>query len=103
MLEFIVLGQIPGTNIHISFTWYLVIVLVLSVYVEKKLHSKHKSETENHNFDIISLGNLHQVTDFGHRSGALLTNIFSYYLRYVTLLALLIVQSISRLGSGRPR
>lgn len=44
MFEFIVLGIIPGTNIQVTFWWYLVIILSLMIFVEKKLHMIHKNQ-----------------------------------------------------------
>ena len=55
MLEFIVLGRIPGTGVQITFWWYLVIVLFALVLLETKLHEIHKDETEHNNLNLIAV------------------------------------------------
>lgn len=50
MLEFLVLGQVPGTHFQITFAWYLFFALGLMSYllhkVKKSQHSVH-SKTKN--------------------------------------------------------
>ncbi len=43
MLEFLVLGQIPGTHIQITFAWYLFAALGIVGYVIHKLKSQQVS------------------------------------------------------------
>lgn len=38
MLEFIVLGQIPGTDIQITFAWFAVALLCGLIWADMKLH-----------------------------------------------------------------
>lgn len=42
MLEFLVLGQIPGTQIQITFAWYLFAALGTLAYIVHK--AKHASD-----------------------------------------------------------
>lgn len=47
MLEFIVLGQIPGTNIYLSFTAVIILAVLAiiakaSVTVKRYIHEYHK-------------------------------------------------------------
>lgn len=37
MLEFIVLGQVPGTHIQITFTWFLFAALIGLVVVDQRM------------------------------------------------------------------
>lgn len=63
-MQLIVLGQIPGTQIQLTFAWFQVIVLpllVLVAYKTYKLHlAKLRQQTRRH-FDVISLQNLDQA------------------------------------------
>lgn len=57
MLEFIVLGQIPGTNIHLSFTAFGILLLMTPLFakVYKKLKravAKHKDQIRIHAHSI---------------------------------------------------
>lgn len=50
MLELIVLGQIPGTNIQITFAWIVLVVLGSILYFDFKTHHKiSKSSSQNKN------------------------------------------------------
>ena len=47
MLEFIVLGQVPGTRFVITFSWFLVIAIVAigaSTFHHKYKHSLHDNQ-----------------------------------------------------------
>ncbi len=63
MLDLIVLGQIPGTNIQITFSLFgLVMIVLLSVAF---IHIRHKNlrdlkDTMKRRFEIITLSNLDQ-------------------------------------------
>lgn len=43
MLEVIVLGHIPGTQMQITFAWVLFVVVVSMVWLDVKLHKNRKS------------------------------------------------------------
>lgn len=43
MLEFLVLGQIPGTKIQVTFAWYLFISLILLSYLLHKIRKHNES------------------------------------------------------------
>lgn len=64
MLQLIILGQIPGTQIQLTFAWFQVIVLPLLAVVAYKLYraqlAKVQQQTQRH-FDVISLRNLDQA------------------------------------------
>lgn len=45
MLEFLVLGQIPGTHFQVTFAWYLFLALGLLSYL---LHKVRKSQQTTH-------------------------------------------------------
>ncbi len=51
MLEFIILGQVPGTNIYLSFTVVSAVLLattiVSGIATTKRLHQKHKEHMQN--------------------------------------------------------
>ncbi len=58
MLEFIVLGQIPGTSVQISFNWVLIIAASLLSFVEMRkiyFRAKHETSDETTVFDDIAL------------------------------------------------
>jgi len=47
MLDFIVLGQIPGTNIQITFAWFLfaaLCALAYCIHKIKNLQDTHKNQ-----------------------------------------------------------
>lgn len=64
MLQLIVLGQIPGTHLQLTFAWFQVLVLPIAGYVAfrvYKLHStKIKQQAQQH-LDSISLQSLDQA------------------------------------------
>ena len=65
VLEFIVLGRIPGTNFQITFWWYLVVVLVSLLLVEKKLHTIYKNQFKQDSvYTTMEFSYLGQVKDF---------------------------------------
>lgn len=41
MLDFLVLGQIPGTSIQINFSWYLFIAMLGLSYLLHKIKKPH--------------------------------------------------------------
>lgn len=58
MLQFIVLGQIPGTNIQLSFSWIFIILFLIALvsaylfnptFFHRSLHIKpQKTHTKKH-------------------------------------------------------
>lgn len=46
MLEFIVLGKIPGTNIQVTLAWFVLIIFGLLIYVDLKLHNRNYLVTD---------------------------------------------------------
>lgn len=42
MLEFIVLGQIPGTTLQITFVWFMLVVLIGLLVLDVKIHRAQK-------------------------------------------------------------
>lgn len=42
MLDVIVLGHVPGTNLQITFTWVLFLALVAVIWFDIKLHRDHQ-------------------------------------------------------------
>ena len=42
MLEFIVLGQIPGTHLQITFAWCVIALLGGLLWIDLKIHRAHK-------------------------------------------------------------
>ena len=64
MLQLIVLGQIPGTHLRLTFAWFQVIVLPLLVvggYVLYKAHLQKQFKVTQRHFDVISLRSLDQA------------------------------------------
>lgn len=47
MLDFIVLGLIPGTNISLSFTAIAVLFSIAGLFVIKNQHEHHKSTRQS--------------------------------------------------------
>ncbi|MCA9343933.1 hypothetical protein KC947_03200 [Candidatus Saccharibacteria bacterium] len=47
MLEFLVLGHIPGTNLEITLFWYLLVGLALSISVLAFYHKTHSTKRRN--------------------------------------------------------
>lgn len=54
MLEFLVLGQIPGTHIQITFSWYLFLTLGILSYI---LHKIRRSKLNTSNLEQLELFN----------------------------------------------
>ncbi len=57
MLQFIVLGQIPGTGFQLTFTWLLLLAPIALMALELHLHKKHKQQGSV-NYDVIRPGDL---------------------------------------------
>ena len=58
MLEFIVLGQIPGTQLQTTFVWYLCVVLMIFtvlLYMVHKNATLKKSLPENANNKLTTV------------------------------------------------
>lgn len=53
MLEFLVLGQVPGTHIQITFAWYLFAALIGLAYALHKI--KKTEETPSKNIEQLKL------------------------------------------------
>ncbi len=49
MLEFIVLGQIPGTHLQITLAWFAFAVLGLLIWADIKFHAKKKTTKQTAN------------------------------------------------------
>jgi len=49
MLEFIVLGQIPGTNLKITLAWFVLIFFGLIVWADLKFHRTNNHTESNNN------------------------------------------------------
>ncbi len=47
MLEFIVLGEIPGTHIQVTLAWFVLIVFGLIIYLDLKFHNHNYRVTDN--------------------------------------------------------
>lgn len=61
MLQFIVLGQIPGTHIQLTFAWFSVIAGLAAMIVAHKLaqlHAQNKIQQLQRHFEVISLSSL---------------------------------------------
>lgn len=43
MLQFIVLGEIPGTHLQITFAWYAIFLLAGLIWLDVKIHKSHSS------------------------------------------------------------
>jgi hypothetical protein len=63
MLEFIVLGQIPGTHFQITFLWYGLALVAALCWILSIIHKRNinqiKSAIKKH-IDVITLSNLDQ-------------------------------------------
>ena len=53
MLELIVLGQIPGTQIQITFAWYLFAALGILGYVLHKVKKPANSKDTNQQLELF--------------------------------------------------
>lgn len=64
MLQLIILGQIPGTHIQLTFAWLQVLLLPVVAIVSYRLYKAHghklHRQAQKH-FDNISLQNLDQA------------------------------------------
>lgn len=57
MLEFIVLGQIPGTHLKITFAWCLIVSLILLIWIDLRVHRGHRRhESRASKVDVIHPG-----------------------------------------------
>lgn len=77
MLEFIVLGQIPGTTIFLTFSWILIITASVLTYFEFKLWAKrrgHASENRvaTHPFIIFALEYLQNAYQLVNRKAPII-------------------------------
>lgn len=64
MLQLIVLGQIPGTHLQLTFAWFQVIVLPVAIFAGYKVYKLHSAKLHQHaqqQLDAISLQNLDQA------------------------------------------
>lgn len=64
MMEFIVLGQIPGTHIQLTFIGFWVVIIMMTVGATAYVHYVHNTRVRKHlqqQFDIISLRSLDQA------------------------------------------
>lgn len=64
MEQLIVLGEIPGTHLQITFIWYAVLVIATVAVLSYKLHVRHISQLRQslqHHYDTITLGALDQA------------------------------------------
>jgi hypothetical protein len=61
MLEFIVLGKIPGTNIQVTLAWFVLVIFGLVLYVDLKFH--------NHNYEV-STSKKHKKSSNSKKSSA---------------------------------
>lgn len=55
MLEFIVLGQIPGTRLVITFQWVVVMTTLLAGYAALHLAHKHQVSVSPTSIEDITL------------------------------------------------
>lgn len=53
MLELIVLGQIPGTHIQITFAWYLFAALGIIAYLVRKVKRAEQSTSESSQLSLF--------------------------------------------------
>lgn len=64
MMQFIVLGQIPGTHFQLTYMWFWFVVLVVgtagSAYLYRVHHAKMRKHLQRH-FDAITLRTLDQA------------------------------------------
>ena len=64
MLQFIVLGQIPGTHIQLTFSWFSLIILaaiLIAAHKFYKQHTQRQIQQLQRHFDVISLSSLDQA------------------------------------------
>lgn len=54
MLEFIILGQVPGTNVVITYSWVLAVgTVMVGASILKRTHNQH--DHHSHNIEDITL------------------------------------------------
>jgi len=58
MLEFIVLGNIPGTHLQITLAWFIAIVFGALVWLDIKLHSNFESRKDTPRSFVIFLSKI---------------------------------------------
>ncbi len=46
MIEFIVLGEIPGTHLQITLAWFVFSVLGVLIWADMRFHSAHQNEAK---------------------------------------------------------
>ncbi len=64
MMQFIVLGQIPGTHFQLTYGWFQFILwptLALVAYKAYRLYLQTQTKEVQRHFDVISLRNLDQA------------------------------------------
>ncbi len=64
MMQFIVLGQIPGTHIQLTFIGFQIVLIVAVLSAMVYAYRVHNARVRKHlqrQFDIISLRNLDQA------------------------------------------
>lgn len=64
MIQFLVLGQVPGTHFQITFNWFQVLLLaslVAAAYYTVYVRGLHNIKRMQQRFDAISLQNLDQA------------------------------------------
>ena len=63
MMNFIVLGLIPGTHIQLNFIAYLIVVAAVLVFTAIEIRRLYRQSklSQRRNFDIISLRSLEQA------------------------------------------
>lgn len=44
MLEFIVLGEVPGTHIQITFAWFTLLLVAGLIWLDYKIHQNHRTK-----------------------------------------------------------
>ncbi|MEO8784982.1 MAG: hypothetical protein ABI221_01460 [Candidatus Saccharimonadales bacterium] len=61
MEQLIVLGEIPGTHLQITFSWFALLVIIGVVVIGYKLHMRHVAQLRQklqQHYDTIALGSL---------------------------------------------
>ncbi len=64
MEELIVLGQIPGTHLQVTYTWFQIIMIPAVLYVGYKYYRRQINKqviANQRQFDVISLRSLDQA------------------------------------------
>lgn len=47
MVEFIVLGEIPGTHLQITLAWFVFSVLGVLIWADMRFHSSHQNTSKH--------------------------------------------------------